>query len=164
MHSTTTDAGVEIRSLLFTPTKSHDHYMPALAQIPASLELYGHESIALAFTDNPWADAPELERAIPSLKRDIVPAPDCSNLSCIAIPDDWSMEVASSKFQIENRCREIIDSLTADSDMHIAVDMEWPVDRDGEGVAGRVSVISIAFEKRVLVLLVSSVFRAHIYP
>ncbi len=52
---------------MLTPTKAHDQFMPALAEILTSLKKYMHGDVELVFTDNIHANKPELERVFPLL-------------------------------------------------------------------------------------------------
>ncbi len=51
----------EVRAMTLTPTKAHDQFMPALAEIPRSLKKYGYADVEVIFTDNVRADKAELE-------------------------------------------------------------------------------------------------------
>ncbi|KAF8240829.1 hypothetical protein L208DRAFT_1230785, partial [Tricholoma matsutake] len=43
----------EVHSLKFTPTKGHNQFMPALAAIANSLNIYSHKPIGTVITDCP---------------------------------------------------------------------------------------------------------------
>ncbi|KAG6835342.1 hypothetical protein H0H93_002451 [Arthromyces matolae] len=155
LHTAVNEYG-EIREMTLTPTKSHDQFMPALAHIPHSLRKYGHGDIEGVFTDSA-ADKQALEQIIPSLLKDVVP-PAATTLDSLKLPQDWSCSILKSTFQINTRLNVIMDSLSRLSEhqsIAIALDMEWSVDQM-TGIQGRISVVSIAFEKCVYIIQLSS--------
>jgi len=58
---------VEVQKMMLMPTKAHNQFMPALAQIPHSLRQYGHVDTEVIFMDVPHLDGPELEHVFPSI-------------------------------------------------------------------------------------------------
>ncbi|TCD61520.1 hypothetical protein EIP91_008291 [Steccherinum ochraceum] len=142
----------EIRILLLTEGKAHAQYMPAMQAVSESLKTYGHDPIELIFTDNPRADKPELERAFPSLLKDVVPVPDASSLEPLSIPPQFTpIDLLESAFRVTSRCAEIIQRIPPNGDFYVAMDMEWPVDPDTH-MQGLVSVISIAYHQGLYVI------------
>src|SRR5215471_4255232 len=110
-------------------SKAHHQYIPAIAAIPRSLEMYGHEPLEVVFTDNVRGDKAELEAVLPDLKRDVVPIPDKSSLQTLTVPSEWRIIILSSTYQINTRLNSIMDDLRDGEDMYVAVGMEWSVDR-----------------------------------
>jgi len=153
LHSTTNKYN-EIRSMVLTPTKAHNQYMPALATIPQSLKAYGHAPVELVFTDNVRADKMELENIFPSLCRDVLPIPDHSSYEQLECPLDWRITILSSSFQIESWLSSLMDDISNGEEMFVGMDMQWPVDRSSS-IHGRVAVISIARDKEIYLLQVS---------
>ncbi|KAH8068402.1 hypothetical protein BXZ70DRAFT_1069038 [Cristinia sonorae] len=146
----------EVRVLLLTASKAHSHYMPALQAVSRSLELYGHDPLELVFTDNPRADKPELERAFPSLQKDVVPVPEESSLERLTIPSNFlPIDALLTPFRVGSRCAEIIDCIPPSGDLCLAMDMEWPVDPETH-LQGPVAVISIAYKQGVYVIPLNS--------
>ncbi|OBZ66476.1 hypothetical protein A0H81_13622 [Grifola frondosa] len=145
----------EIRSMVMTPTKAHDQFMPALATISDSLKSYGHDPIELIFTDNVRGDKAELEHNIPSLLADVVSVPDSSSLEHLTLPLDCTIIMLSSTFQVNTRIGSILADLRINEEFYAAVDMEWSVDRDS-GVQGKVALLSIMFDREIFLLPLSS--------
>jgi len=141
----------EIRSIIMTPTKAHSQYMPALQEIPKSLNRYGHEPIQLAFTDNPRADKQELEVNIPSLLKDIVPVPNHTLLNQLTLPENNTVVVLSSTFQVNTRLNNIMNDIRHGDDFFVAMDMEWSVNRE-TGIHGRVALVSLSYGKEIFVI------------
>lgn len=142
--------------MTLTPTKAHDQFMPVLAEIPRSLQKYGHKDITALFTDNVRADKAQLERVLPSLSYDIIPVPVASSLEHLSIPLAWHVSILESTFQINTRLNILMESLECipESDtINVAVDMEWSVDRSS-GIYGRVALLSIAYEKCIYLIRV----------
>ena len=137
LHSTTNEYN-EIHSMVLTPTKAHNQYMPALATIPQSLKAYGHAPVELVFTDSVRADKTELENIFPSL-----PILDHSSYEQLECPPNWRITILSSSFQIESWLSSLMDDISNGEEMFVGMDMEWPVDQSSS-IHGRVAVISIA--------------------
>ncbi|KAL0957356.1 hypothetical protein HGRIS_001160 [Hohenbuehelia grisea] len=76
-----------------------------------SLETYGHEPIQLVFTDNPRGDKAELERLIPSLRKEVILVPNNSSLPKFETPDDWSLIKLSTAYQVTTRLKSILDDV-----------------------------------------------------
>ncbi|KAG1721143.1 hypothetical protein EDB19DRAFT_1859895, partial [Suillus lakei] len=139
LHTACNDYG-ECRKMTLTPTKGHDDCMPALAEIPGTLAKYGHTPVKVVFTDNVRGDKSALERAFPSLLHDVNPIPS-STLEDLVVPDDWHVCRLGSTYQINCRMNCLMDelhALDAEKELHIAFDLEWPVDRE-TGIYGRIS-------------------------
>lgn len=153
----------ECRKMTLTPTKGHEDCMPALAEIPATLVKYGHSPVKVVFTDNVRGDKEALERAFPSLLDGVNPVPS-SSLEDLEIPSDWDVCRLGSVFQVNGRMNSIMEDLSngdldssgsgSRSELHVAMDMEWPVDRD-TGIYGKVALISIAYGRTVFLIPVS---------
>ncbi|KAI0688289.1 hypothetical protein BC835DRAFT_1529543 [Cytidiella melzeri] len=143
-----------MRAAVLTPTKAHDQFMPVLAHIPHSLRTYGHDDVQLVFTDNPRADKPELEHAIPSLTYNIHPILPPNSLVVLEVPADWTVYDLNTNFRIQNSLNSILEDLQklpANKCLDIAIDMEWPVNMT-EGIYGEVAILSIAYEKSILLV------------
>jgi hypothetical protein len=153
LHTCVNEYG-EIRSMILTPTKAHNQFMPALAAISESLQSYGHTPVEIVFTDNVRADKAELERVSPSLRVDIVPVPNQSTLPKISLPVEWHSLVLSTTFQVNSRLGMLLNTFSSQDGSFVAMDMEWSVDT-AYGIHGRVAVITIAFGHEVLVFPVS---------
>ena len=152
LHSTVNEYG-EVRAMVLTPTKAHDQIMPVLAQIPKSLALYGHDLTEVVYTDNVRADKHELERAFPSLLKNVTPVINHSALEPLSIPSHWSVVELSSTTQINIRLNTIMNHSLGGSKVIVAFDMEWPVDLSS-GVQGLVSVIQIGYQETIYVIKV----------
>jgi len=144
--------------MTLTPTKGHDDCMPALAEIPVTLAKYGHSPVMVVFTDNVRGDKSALEQAFPSLLHDVSPVPS-STFDDLALPDGWHVCRLSTTFQVNSRMNCLMDELqcTADGDgeLFVAMDLEWPVDRE-TGIYGKVSLISLAYDKAIYLIPVCS--------
>jgi hypothetical protein len=137
--------------------------MPALAEIPSTLAKYGHAPVKVVFTDNVRGDKEALEHAFPSLLDGVNPVPS-SSLEDLEIPTDWDICRLGSVFQVNSRMNSIMDDLSngessssgsgESAELHVAMDMEWPVDRD-TGIYGKVALISIAYGRTVFLVPVS---------
>ncbi|KAJ2970826.1 hypothetical protein NUW54_g12644 [Trametes sanguinea] len=159
LHTVVNEYG-ECRSMTLTPTKAHDQFMPLLARIPHSLRLYGHNDIQLVFTDNVRADKPELERVFPSLLKDLTPIPS-SSLQALALPPTWEVTILGSSYQVNNRVNGIMDDLSGSPDeerLHIAMDMEWSVDR-ASGIHGRVALVTFVYHETIFLIPLATYLR-----
>lgn len=146
----------EVRSMVLTPTKAHNQFMPALARVSESLATYGHEPIQLVYTDNVRGDKAELEKTLPELKADVIPVPDISTLVKLTVPPEYNVSTLSSTFQINTRLNSIMDCLKDGvDDLFTAVDMEWPVDRVN-GIQGKIALVSIAVQQDIFLIPVSA--------
>lgn len=153
----------ECRKMTLTPTKGHDDCMPALAEIPVTLAKYGHAPVKVVFTDNVRGDKSALKRAFPSLLHDVSPVPS-SALDDLALPDGWHVCRLGTTFQINSRMNCLMDELHGVDDggeLFVAMDLEWPVDRE-TGIYGKVSLISLAYDKSVYLIPVSPSSRGSI--
>ncbi|EPQ50510.1 hypothetical protein GLOTRDRAFT_133880 [Gloeophyllum trabeum ATCC 11539] len=148
----------EVRTMVMTPSKAHNEYMPALREATRSLEMYGHEPVQLVFTDNVRSDKAALEAIIPSLREGVTPVADLSTLAPLSVPPDWEVILLSSVYQINTRFNDIMDDMGPNSKLYTAVDMEWSVDRSS-GLSGRVAVISVAFNGIILLIWLRSCLR-----
>ncbi|OBZ76307.1 hypothetical protein A0H81_03601 [Grifola frondosa] len=148
----------ECRAMTLTSTKAHNQWMPALAAIPHSLRKYGHKDVALVFTDNVRADKTELERVFPSLLHDVQAVPS-STLPHLELVESWKVYKLDSTYQINTRLNSIMEDLnglpSCEDSIHIAMDMEWSVDREN-GIQGRVALISMAYMEVIYLVPVSS--------
>ncbi|KAH7919165.1 hypothetical protein BV22DRAFT_1051234 [Leucogyrophana mollusca] len=127
----------------------NDDCMPALAKIPKSLAQFGHSDVQVVYTDNVRGDKDVLERIFPSLLRDVTPIP-----TSLTLPDGWGVYVLSSTYQINSQLNSIMEDLRhleTEQELHIAVDMEWPVDR-ATGIYGRVAVVSMAYKQSIYII------------
>ncbi|KAM6501786.1 hypothetical protein JOM56_001763 [Amanita muscaria] len=145
----------EIRSMTFTATKSHSQFMPALAAIARSLEIYGHNPVGIVVTDCPRGDKAELEAVLPSLRKDVIPVPDPKSIPTLSLPPDTIIQTLSTTYQVKTCLEAIMESVSGDEDYHAAVDMEWPVNI-GAGIQGHVSLISITFGKEIFLIPLGS--------
>jgi hypothetical protein len=144
----------EICSMILTPMKAHDQYMPALVAISQSLHTYGHPPVELIFTDNVHADKMELENVFSSLQLNVEQIPDHSSLEHLKYPSDWGITILSSPFQIENRLRSIMEDIPDGGELFVGMDIEWPADHFSS-IQGQVAVISIACNQEIYLLQVS---------
>lgn len=162
LHTTVNEYG-EVRTMVFTPTKAHDQFMPVLAQVPHSLRQFGHGDVELVFTDNPRADKLELERAIPSLRHDVIPVPTTTLLPPLSIPIDWDVIDYDSDYRMRMRMNTIMEDLQSlkspNDHLTVAVDMEWSVDLTA-GIHGKVAVMAIAHKNSISLFHVSFEFLA----
>lgn len=146
--------------MLCVVTKSHEHFIPELGQISHSLRKYGHADTEVVFTDNPRADRAALELAIPALLKDVEPVPK-SSLDRLELPDDWAISILTSTHQVNLRLNNLLENLSSprfqNSNLPIAFDMEWPVDKT-TGIQGRVALVSIGFDKEIILIQVSFLF------
>lgn len=151
LHTACNDYG-ECRKMTLTPTKGHDDCMPALAEIPVTLAKYGHAPVKILFTDNVRGDKSALERAFPSLLYSVNPVPS-SGLEDLVVPDGWHVCRLGTTYQINNRMNCLMDELRVDAEkeLHVAFDLEWPVDRE-TGIYGRVSLVSLAYDKAIYLI------------
>ncbi|KAG1747482.1 hypothetical protein EDB19DRAFT_1582828, partial [Suillus lakei] len=150
----------KVDGMTLTPTKGHKDCMPALAEIPATLVKYGHSPVKVVFTDNVRGDKEALEGAFPSLLDGVNPVPS-SSLEDLEIPSDWDVCRLGSVFQVNGWMNSIMEDLSngdldsssssSRSELHVAMDMEWPVDRD-TGIYGKVALISIAYGRTVFLI------------
>jgi hypothetical protein len=137
--------------MTFTPTKSHNQFMPALAAIADSLNMYGHKPVGTVITDCPRGDKAELEAVLPSLRKDVIPVPDPRSIAKLSLPDNPLIHALLSRYQITTRLESIMESVSGEEDFYIAVDMEWPVNVEA-GIQGRVSLISITFGEEIFLI------------
>jgi hypothetical protein len=154
LHTVTNEYG-EVRAMTLTATKAHDQFMPALARIPQSLHKYGHQDVQLVFTDNVRGDKAALEHVFPSLLCDVHPV-RTSTLPPIALPAGCVPIILGSPFQVNARLNSLMETLGAyppNSNMHVAMDMEWSVDLVN-GIQGRVALIQIAYRTSIYLILV----------
>ena len=157
LHISVNEIG-EVRTLTLTPTKAHDQCMPSLSTVSHSLRKYGHGDVELVYTDNVRGDKAELEQVFPSLRRDILPVPS-SSLESLSLPDDWEIHTLSSPFQINSRLDSLMENLAdipSSASIHVAVDMEWSVDREN-GIHGRIALIQLAYRKCIYLIPVCHV-------
>ncbi|TFK55407.1 hypothetical protein OE88DRAFT_1804266 [Heliocybe sulcata] len=151
LHSCTNEY-MEIRSMVLTPTKAHNQFMPALGAISRLLKMYGHDPVELAFTDNVRGDKAALEEVIPSLREGVTPVKDFTTLPKLSVPsDEWNAVLLSSVYQINTRFNTIMADLAADAKLYVSLDMEWSVDT-ASGLRGRVAVISVAYDGVILLV------------
>lgn len=159
LHSTVNEFG-EMLAVVLTATKAHNQFMPVLAQISHSLRAYGHDDIQLVFTDNPRADRPELERAIPSLTRDVFPILPKNALPELTLPPDWVVYDLNTDYRIQSRINFILEDLqklSVDESLELGMDMEWSVDRESN-IHGKVAILSISYKKDIYLMHVSVLF------
>lgn len=149
----------EIRSLVLTPTKAHNQFMPALQSISSSLSTYGQSPIEFVFTDSPRHDKFELERNIPSLLEDVVPTPNPSTLETLSLPTGTSVLMLSSTYQVNTRLNSILSDIRNNEIFYVGLDVEWPVNRE-TGVHGHVALISLTYGEEIFLIPVSSVYGA----
>ena len=148
----------EIRSLVLTPTKAHNQFMPALQAISSSLSTYGQSPIEFIFTDSPRHDKFELERNIPSLLKDVVPTPNPSTMAALSLPTGTSVLMLSSTYQVNTRLNSILSDIRDNEIFYVGLDMEWPVNRE-TGVHGHVALISLTYGEEIFLIPVSSAYR-----
>ncbi|KAF9231664.1 hypothetical protein BU15DRAFT_82124 [Melanogaster broomeanus] len=149
---TVTNEHAEIRSMLFTMTKGHDHFVPNLQQISQSLKMFGHDDVQAVFTDNVRGDKDEVQRVFPSLLKDIVPVPAYSDLPPLEVPSGWSVVELSTAHQVNLRFDVIMNHRnTENPTVTAAFDMEWPVNLD-TGIHSPVSLIQIAYQNTIYLI------------
>ncbi|KAH7920342.1 hypothetical protein BV22DRAFT_1133160 [Leucogyrophana mollusca] len=152
LHTAVNEYG-EIRAMTLTPTKAHDDCMPALVKIPDSLAKYGHNELEVVFTDSMRGDKEALHRVFPSLLKNVTPVPS-SSLEPLSLPANWEIYSLSSTYQVNTRVNTIMADLQdigPDEELHLPMDMEWPVDR-AMGIYGGVALVSIAYKKSVYLI------------
>ena len=160
---TVTNEKGEIRSCNLVATKSHAQYELALKRIQHSLDLYGHTSPYLFFTDN-MADKQFLERCFPSLLKSVEPVEKYAHLEALIVPRE-TIFIKNTREGINAAMSTIINDLPCDSsDAKIVVgfDSEWNVEISGNGHVlnrGKTAVVQIAYGGRVYVLQVSQLFK-----
>ncbi|KAF8633831.1 hypothetical protein AX17_004351 [Amanita inopinata Kibby_2008] len=145
----------EIRSMTLTPTKAHNQFMPALAAVSASLKTYGHDPVEGVMTDNPRGDKAALEAVLPSLRKDIVPVPDPKAGATLSLPNDMTINMLLTEFQVKTRLESIMSTASGHKDVHAAVDMEWPVNTT-TGIQGHIAVISVTFGDEIFLIPLGS--------
>src|SRR5271155_2567327 len=138
--------------MVLTSTKSHGQFMPALKAVDNSLQIYGHSPIEAIFTDNPRADKPELESAIPSLRKDIVPVPDPSSLEELTLPTNSVVLSLSSSFQVNTRLDSIMEHLKESGEIFVGFDAEWAVSRSTGIHAIRIALLSLTHKKDIYLI------------
>lgn len=148
----------EIRSLVLTPTKAHNQFMPALQSISSSLSTYGQSPIEFIFTDSSRHDKFELERNIPSLLRDVVPTSNPSTMAALSLPTGTSVLMLSSTYQVNICLNSILSDIQDNEIFYVGLDMEWPVNRE-TGVHGHVALISLTYGEEIFLIPVSSAYR-----
>ncbi|KAF5313428.1 hypothetical protein D9611_008540 [Ephemerocybe angulata] len=159
----------EIRALNFVATKAHSQYELTLKGIRESLELYGHESIKIVYTDN-VTDRAFLESSFPSLRTGVVPVEKYSHLPLFSLPDGVQPLVRHDESAINVAMSTILAHAPveeAEGDLAIGFDCEWNVGVLGGGPGverGEIAVIQIAFENRVYVLQVSKMIEHRRLP
>ena len=150
LHTATNQDG-EVRTMILTPIKAHNQYVPTLAAIPHSLHKFSHGGTELVYTDNVHGDKTELECAFLALFKGVSPVPS-SSLEPLELPPDWEVHTLTSKFQVNNRLDEIMEDLSDvphDKFLPSVVDFEWPVDIT-TGIQGCVALMSLSCEEHLL--------------
>ncbi|KAF6763228.1 hypothetical protein DFP72DRAFT_1000650 [Ephemerocybe angulata] len=159
----------EIRALNFVATKAHSQYELTLKGIRESLELYGHESIKIVYTDN-VTDRAFLESSFPSLRMGVAPVEKYSHLPLFSLPSGVQPLVRREESAINAAMSTILAHVPVDEtegDLAIGFDCEWNVGvlGDGPGVErGEIAIIQIAFENRVYILQVSKMIEHRRLP
>ena len=151
LHMTVNEWG-EVRAWTLTSTKGHDQCMPSLAAIPHSLKKYGHEDTEIAFTDNPRADKAELERAIPALRKHVIPVPS-SSTEQLVLPDDWKNQIFILKttYQVNTHLNSLMeeDLQNPEPGNHTyQLDLEWSIDLVNS-IQGHIGLISLVHNQSV---------------
>ncbi|KAF5315639.1 hypothetical protein D9611_004974 [Ephemerocybe angulata] len=121
----------EIRALNFVATKAHSQYELTLKGIRESLELYGHESIQIVYTDN-VTDRAFLESSFPSLRMGVVPVEKYSHLPLFSLPDGVQPLVRRDESAINVAMSTILAHAPveeAEGDLAIGFDCEWNVSK-----------------------------------
>ncbi|KAF8833475.1 hypothetical protein BDN67DRAFT_916912 [Paxillus ammoniavirescens] len=157
---TVTNEYVEIHSMLFTMTKGHEHFIPNLHEINHSLKMFGHADVEVVFTDNVRSDKEEVQRAFPSLLKDVVPVPPHSDLPVLKLPDhSWGVIELSTAHQINLHFDIIMNHRTPENpNVTVVFDMEWPVNLE-TGVQGPVALIQIAYQNTVYLIKTAAFLR-----
>lgn len=155
LHTGTNQYG-EVRIMHLVSSKAHSQIMPSLSLIPKSLALFGHKETEIIFTDN-LRDRAELERAFPSLRKDVTPPPSDSSLPLLLIPPSHRITALATATSInDNLDVSIMQELElTEGEIFIGFDMEWPVDLES-GIHGLVALIQIAYKDQIFLLKVSA--------
>jgi hypothetical protein len=156
----------EVRAWTLTSTKGHDQCMPSIAAIPNSLAKFGHGDTEVAFTDNPRGDKAELERAIPALRKLVVPVPS-SSMERLWLPDSWKNQIftLATPYQVNTRLDSLMEEDRQNPNMNnhaYMFDMEWPVDLVN-GIQGCVALISLAHNQSIYLIPVGIFIYAHVF-
>ncbi|KAJ7587753.1 hypothetical protein C8J56DRAFT_827736, partial [Mycena floridula] len=148
---TVTNEKGEIRVCNLVASKSHSQFEVSLAQMLTSLRMYGHTEPAIFYTDN-MADKEFLERAFPSLKKDVVAVEKHSHLPAMTIPSDvFVCQPLKSVSEINEAMRSIIQLLPDEGTgqyLVIGLDTEY----------------NIACEKKVYILQVGQMISGKSLP
>ena len=125
----------------------------------ASLDMYGHSSPEIVYTDN-LADKPFLESVFPSLRKDVTPIEKYGHLEPFLLPSHITINVRREEKAIDAAMRNIIDCVPIDErepDLVIGFDTEWNfvISDDGRCEKGDVAIIQIAYASYVYILQVS---------
>lgn len=147
---------VEVRKMTLMPTKAHDQFMPALAQIPHLLWQYGHVDTEVIFTDVPCLDGPELERVFPSICCGVSRIPTQSMFQPLSLADGWDYSTLDSTFQINTHLdilMQELQQLSPSDSLYSGMDMEWSVYRSN-GIHGQVSLVFVAYSKYIYLIRV----------
>lgn len=155
---TVTNQNGQVRECNLVATKSHSQFEHALIKIRHSLFLYGHLQPYLFYTDT-MADKAFLESIFPSLREGVVPIEKHSNLEPFVIPEDVEVLVKDEASSINAALSTILDDVPVEEsepDIVVGFDAEWnvTVGNWGNYTRGEVSVIQIAYERRVYILQV----------
>lgn len=140
----------------FTPSKGQEDWAPVLKAMLPSLESFGHAPPKLVFTDNIRADKDRLLSIFPSLSAGVTPVPPLNNVEPLSFPSDWSSVALTSTHQVNLRFNTIINRHSDVNPVVVGLSMQWPLDVM-KGVAGRVSLIQVAFEGVVYLIQVSHI-------
>ncbi|KJA22277.1 hypothetical protein HYPSUDRAFT_202294 [Hypholoma sublateritium FD-334 SS-4] len=156
---TVTNQNGQIRDFNLVATKSHSQFECALVKIRQSLLMYGHLQPYLFYTDN-MGDKAFLESCFPSLREGVVPIEKHGNLEPFSIPEDVEVLVKDEASSINAALSTILDDIPieeSEPDIVVGFDAEWNVTVGdwGNHTRGEVSVIQIAYERRVYILQIS---------
>lgn len=110
--------------MTFTPTKTHNQFMPAHSAIAESLEYCGHDPLAAIMTDMHHQDKAELEAVLPSLWKNVIPVPDSQSLPTLSLPKETCIFLLSTVYQINTHLESIMNDAAKVKEFFIAMDME----------------------------------------
>ena len=139
-------------------TKAHAQYELALSRAQVSLDMYGHPSPEVVYTDN-LADKSFLESVFPSLRRDVVPIEKYGHLSPFLLPSHVTIHIRREEKAINAAMRNIIDCVPTEEtepDLVVGFDTEWNfvISDDGKCEKGDIAIVQFAHGNNVYILQV----------
>lgn len=156
--SVTNEKG-EIRSCNLVATKAHSQFELALHRMQHSLELYGHRSPVIFYTDNP-NDRQFLEKCFPLLREGVIAVEKYPDLEPLTLPSAVQVQVHNSITAINNVMRAILEDLShhgPEAQIAVGFDSEWNVEVTGNGNVfqrDKTAIVQIAYKDQIYILQV----------